>query len=218
MRKILMTRFEGVNMKKNVDMAKRPLHLDGLDVEAMKRLAAKASLHESGGIGPVWRLMQGALRLDRTSEGAPQFAGLALPGDLVGAELMLHGCYGYTVRALVPSVLMVWPHQHVAPSHEAVVQSCMQVQQRTAGLMSLRSGSAEERVSRLILMLASEHDTQLVLPTLTDMAEINDLAMESVSRAMTRLRQFGALSALPRRHQFVLQRARLSDVGHALPA
>lgn len=173
-------------------------------------LPAKGILQEPEVPGRVWRLMEGALRLDEVDGEERRFAGVALPGDLVGAEFLALGGHAYRVQALVPSLLLPVQSSQGGPVPlESVVQSLVRIQQRTAALLALRSGSAEERVSRLILLLAGHDDDHLVLPVLRDMADITDLAMESVSRAMTRLRQAGALVERGRRHLFALRRSHL---------
>jgi len=178
---------------------------------APKTLAAKAILHEPGEQGQVWRLMDGALRLDEVdASGDRRFAGLLLPGDLVGGEMLTLGVYAMRAQALVPVRLLPVQSTQGAPvSPEAALQSFVRMQQRTAALMSMRSGTAEERVSRLILLLAGHDDDRVVLPILKDMADITDLAMESVSRVMSKLKQAGALIERGRRHLFALRRSQL---------
>lgn len=182
--------------------------------QVSNHVVARGKLHEPGDpCTHVWRLCHGALRLDQVDAQGVRFAGLALPGDLVGAEALLAGRYTYAVRALVPSVLEPWVPTEGAQSQEALTRALMQVQQRTADLMALRSGSAEQRVARLILMLAAQADEQFVRPILRDVADITDMTVESVSRVFTRLRQLGALVGKERGQQLGLRRELLSALG-----
>jgi len=181
----------------------------GVPVDGCLRLPAKTPLYQAGARGTVWRVLEGVMRLDQEGPAGPRLAGLLLPDDLVGCEVATMGRYGCTAWALVPSLLMPWTPGAGPAATEVMLQGLLRVQQRTGELLALRSGLAEQRVSRLILMLAGPEATELVLPTLNDMADINDLAMESVSRAMSRLRQLEALTPLPRRHRFALNRAAL---------
>lgn len=188
----------------NLPSPTSPVLLDGC-----VRLAAKMPLYQAGASGTVWRVLEGAMRLDQEGPVGPRLAGLLLPDDLVGCEVATQGRYGCTAWALVPSLLMPWTPGAGPAATEVMLQGLLRVQQRMGELLALRSGLAEQRVSRLILMLAGADASELVLPTLNDMADINDLAMESVSRAMSRLRQLEALTPLPRRHRFALNRAAL---------
>jgi CRP-like cAMP-binding protein len=177
-------------------------------------VVARGKVHEPGDpCTRVWRVCHGALRLDQVDAQGVRFAGLALPGDLVGAESLLMGRYAYAVRALVPSVLEPWEPMADQRTQEALTRSLMQVQQRTADLMALRSGSAEQRVARLILMMAAQADEQFVRPILRDVADITDMTVESVSRVFTRLRQLGALVGKERGAHLGLRREILSSLG-----
>ncbi len=169
-----------------------------------RRLRSKESLHAWHETGPAWRVLSGALRLERTDASGSYFAGLALPGDLVGAEVLALDRYAYSAQALTPCELLPWPHLGTEPSPESLMGALVSGQQRMADLLRLRQGSAGARVGGLILMLAGQGDADVVLPTLGGMAEITDLAMESVCREMARFRQSGALKPKTWRHQFVL--------------
>lgn len=184
------------------------------------RFKARTVIHHAGATGGVWRVLHGAVVLtDRASQG-PRFAGLALPGDLLGAEVLYQGAYAHTARPLMPCELMPWPLEGVQVAHEVVARSLIAAQQRTAELTALRSGSAQERVCRLILLLsASTPDHAVILPTLQDMSLMTDLAGESICREMTRLRVDQVLSAKDKRHHFSLSRsAMLARVPACTPA
>lgn len=175
---------------------------------ATSRFKARTVIHHAGDTGCVWRVLNGAVVLRDQDSPSPRFAGLALPGDLLGAEALYQGAYAFTARPLTPCELMPWPMAGVPVAHEAVAKSLIVAQQRTAELMALRSGSAQERVCRLILLLsASTPDHAVILPTLQDMSLMTDLAGESICREMTRLRVDQVLSAKGKRHHFVLARS-----------
>lgn len=171
------------------------------------QLAARALVHEPGQWGKSWRLIEGAVRLDRVVEGDSRshFVHLALPGQLIGAEMLLKGQYSFRAQTVVPTVLVPWP---ALPEEDVTqdllsafaAQYCQQGDQ-----MQLCHGAAESRLSHLLRMLtrhmSPEADGSRVLnmPGLRDLADITDLTMETVSRCITRLRQAKVLEDLGRR-------------------
>lgn len=175
--------------------------INGRGLAVPRYVNARQVVHEAGDWGKAWRVVSGAVRLDLVIDGQASFAGIALAGDALGAEVVEQGEYVFTARALVPSTLAslpplsdgsTWPFE----KGRAVVQ-----QKRTASMLALRCGSVDERVVRLLSMLAVTDETQteagggptVCLPFLRDMAEITDLTAESVSRSLAKLRRQGVL-------------------------
>jgi len=179
-----------------------------------RSLAAKSTLYEAGQSGAVWRLAEGVICLERPGPDGLQFAGLALAGDLLGADILTSGRYAHTARALTPCEVRPWSAGQTQLDQRAVLASFVRMQQRTADLMALRTGSADARVMRLIVLLAGQAQDQIVLPTLKAMGEITDLATESVCRTMSKFRQMGALLPTVNRHRFVLHRSAWPAVSH----
>ena len=156
-------------------------------------LVAGDLLCEAGAVGVVWQLESGALRLDRPDG---QFMQLVLPGDMVGVELLAASAYAYTARAVVPSAVRYTPLANDAERRMALLDGLMQQQRRIDHLVALRTGSAQDRLKQLLLLLAP-HDAdwgeaagaRCVLPTLKDMAAILDTAPETVSRIFANLKR-----------------------------
>ena len=145
----------------------------------------------------LWRLTEGALRLDRLEApdaAAPTFTQLLLPGDLVGLE-GLTGAAGYQVRALVASRLQPLPPPALPAGWPLLAEGLGQQQRRGEDLVRLRSGTAQERFKHLLLLLVPEASRRegdvsaWPLPTLKDMAAIIDTAPETVSRILGHLRR-----------------------------
>jgi CRP-like cAMP-binding protein len=170
-----------------------PLRLDA--VQAPVFLAAGALLFEADTSGCVWQLETGALRLDRVGREGPRFMQLVLPGDLMGLELLAAYPYTYSARAIVRSTA----RRHIAVGESdrrvTLVEGLMQQQRRGEDLVILRSGSAQDRLKHLLLLLAPDDNAWLgenphcPLPTIKDMAAIIDTAPETVSRIFGHLKR-----------------------------
>lgn len=158
-------------------------------------------VHEAGDWGKAWRVLSGAVRLDLMVNGQESFAGIALAGDTLGGEVAEIGEYAFTARALVPSTLVSLPPPSDGAAWRWELGGAIAQQKRMASMLALRCGSADERVVRLLGMLAVTNSFQtedrgnpmVCLPFLRDMAEITDLTTESVSRSITKLRKQGVL-------------------------
>lgn len=158
----------------------------------LHELAVGDLLCEAGAVGVVWQLESGALRLD-SADG--QFMQLVLPGDMVGVELLAASAYSYTARAVVPSTVSYVQLNNDAERRMALLEGLMQQQRRMGHLVALRSGSAQDRLKQLLLLMAPGQgswdgvDARCVLPTLKDMAAILDTAPETVSRIFANLKR-----------------------------
>jgi hypothetical protein len=111
---------------------------------ATSRFKARTVIHHAGAtagaMGGVWRVLSGAVVL--TGQGGqrdPRLAGLALPGDLLGAEALYLGSYAFTACSLMPCELMPWSMAGVQVQHDVVAKSLIVAQQRTAELMALHA-------------------------------------------------------------------------------
>ena len=153
-------------------------------------------IHAAGAEGVAWRVKSGAVRLDRIAGEDRSFAGLALQGDVIGAETLLFGQYSFEASAIGDCELELWFCADKAPSGESLLQTLAAAERRTADLLALRTGEAFERVRQLCLLLAREHCggyRVITIPCLKDMATITNLADATVSRAMSRLCRMGLL-------------------------
>jgi len=148
-------------------------------------------------MGFPWRVSQGVVRFDTTEAGNGElsFAGLAMEGDLVGAEVLMFGRFAYRATALTACHLVPWPG-HLDKEEGKLLQALGRSEQRAAEVVALRSGQAMARVCRLIELLLPSSATApptAELPTLRDMAEITALTIETVSRMLSGLCRLGAL-------------------------
>lgn len=179
------------------------MHGEELDTAGPPRLHTVprgAVIYRPGEAGVTWRLLSGQVRLDREDGETLQFASLALPGDLLGSEVLLHPHYLFRATTLTPCRIEPW----LQPAGEALPQvlagMLSSLQRRAADLMALRTGEPLERVRRLLRLLAEGdgndgvESARIALPRLSDMADMTDLAAETVSRAISRLGRAGAVS------------------------
>lgn len=166
--------------------------------ESQGTIARGRTIYLAGEEGTAWRVRSGAVRLDQPGPGAPQFAGLAQTGDVIGAETLLFGRYTFTARVLSPCVLEPWFTGQAEPSGETLLVMLAAAERRMADVLALRSGKAGDRVRRLVEFMSSRlgkgrRSARLSLPRLKDIAEITDLTVETVSRTITHLGEEGAL-------------------------
>lgn len=185
-------------------------------------------LYEAGETGPAFRVMAGSVRLDTVREnggrekapdgeldGAECFAGLAVSGDLIGAEGQLYGVYTYEARALAPCIVQVWSAASQPQNGLDWLRALAQIEKRYASTIALRHGEARARVGRLLLLLAGsstiqQDNAQVVLPSLRDMADITSLTIETVSRTLSRLRAARVIHAQGKNRLYRLVLGRLA--------
>jgi CRP-like cAMP-binding protein len=143
----------------------------------------------------VWRLESGAVRIDSAEADGPEsLVRLAMPGDLLGAESLLGVEDRFTVRALTPSRLVA-VNTLAGTLPQLLMETVVTGYRRSREMVQLRTGSAEERVKRLLVMLADAGPLHVggsatcALPTLGDIAGIVHIAPETVSRALASLRE-----------------------------
>lgn len=177
----------------------------GESVTAPVRLSTGEMLFESGHGGPVWQLQSGALRLDRVDREGQRFVQLVLPGDLVGAEQLAASGYAHTARAIVPSVAVQRAAGGDAERRLLLAEALLCQLARTGDLVALRTGTAQERLRHLLLLLSGAESgwdeaeaSQRTLPTIKDVAAIIDTAPETVSRIFANLKRSHLLDARQR--------------------
>ncbi|MDP1612511.1 MAG: helix-turn-helix domain-containing protein [Sulfuritalea sp.] len=160
---------------------------------AARRFKRSQLIHDADGGGLAWRVVSGVVRFDTVdaSGGAVAFAGLAMNGDIVGAETLIFGRYSFRATALTPCELAPWPGP-AQTDRDSLLRALALAERRAARVVALRSGHAIERIRRLIGLLlpqpcATAASTEL--PSLRDMADITSLAIETVSRTLSRLRR-----------------------------
>ncbi len=164
-----------------------PVHRSNSPVRTARQLAAGQGVYQAGADGLAWRLNSGVIRLDNAgSSGEISFASLAIPGDILGCETMLFGCYTFSATALTQCELSPWPEGAGAMAGDSLLASLAQAQQRAAEIVALRGGQAADRVLGLI-RLFTDNAGQVVLPTRQDIADITDLRFETISRIIKML-------------------------------
>ncbi len=170
-----------------------------------QRVKAKAFVYEQGEAGPMWRIAEGVIALEAQDVGGRKLAGLALQGDLIGAEQLLDGRYAWSARAMLPCQLVSWREGDAAPNGDnALIRGLVSAQRRAADLLALRVGAAQDRVVRLIRMLdPSAAEEGILLPTLRDMSLITTISPESICRELARLRAEGRLRTANGRHHLL---------------
>ena len=133
--------------------------------------------------GPVWRLVKGCMRLDRSIGSRTQLVHLALPGDWLGLDVLCGGEYQLQAQALTDCVLERAYVDAVNP--QLWSKAWLQQQQRLVLMTQLRTGRVAKRLMVLLdLLNQSMNSTTFALPTLREMAEVIDATTETVCRSM----------------------------------
>ncbi len=180
-----------------------PTAANTLPTVQLRKIPIGERIYAAGSEGIAWRVKRGAVRLDRITPEGSQYAGLALRGDVIGAETLLFGKYSFAASAIGDCELEPWLAADKALSGESLLQTLAAAERRAADALALRAGEAFERVRQLCLLLArycDEGRREITIPELRDMAAITNLTEETVSRAMSRLRRMGLLQRQNRRH------------------
>ena len=184
-----------------------PAAVNTLPTVQLRRIPIGERIYAAGAEGIAWRVRSGAVRLDRITPEGSDYAGLALRGDVIGAETLLFGTYSFEACAIGDCELEPWLAADKALSGESLLQTLTAVERRAADALALRAGEAFERVRQLCLLLARYRDEgrkEIMIPELRDMAAITNLTEATVSRAMSRLRRMGLLQRHGRRRGLML--------------
>lgn len=158
----------------------------------------------AGSGGHAWRVVRGMVRLDCFTGDGACFAGIALPGDVIGVEARLFGNYDHEAHALTPCVLAPWGEVEIEmPSDFELQMRLAQARRNAAEALALRSGSAEDRMRRLFGLLQKSQpnaakEQTVSLPSLRNISDITDLTVETASRIISRWRQQGWLGTRTR--------------------
>lgn len=184
-----------------------PVAVKTLPTPKKRRIAIGGRIYAAGSEGIAWRVKSGAVRLDRVTADGRNYAGLALRGDVIGAETLLFGKYSFEASAIGDCEVVPWLAADQALSGESLLQTLAAAERRAADALALRAGEAFERVRQLCLLLARYRDRgrpEITIPELRDMAAITNLTEATVSRAMSRLCRMGILRRQGRRHGLLL--------------
>ena len=118
---------------------------------------------------------------------------LALPGDMVGMEALCAVTHTYSVSALVPAKVEPVSLQGEQSHYAALVKGLLQQQRQTLDMVRLRSGPISQRLAYLLTVLGKDTEGRVrpvqrtELPTLREMAQIVDSALETVCRELNTL-------------------------------
>lgn len=161
--------------------------------------ASNQTIFLAGESGPVWRVVEGVVRLDRGCGPIRQPVQLALPGDLIGTEALCGQPYQLSASAFTRCRLEpVRPAADTAPE-PLLQQALLQHLGRSQDMAQLRTGSVLQRLTHLLGLMGLDrpvHDAALAgqadavrkaLPTLREVALLVDAKTETVCRALAQL-------------------------------
>jgi len=159
--------------------------------------ASNQSIFLSGESGPVWRVVEGVVRLDRDTGPIRQPVQLALPGDLIGTEALCGQPYQFSASAFTRCRLEPVPPE-AAPG-PLLQQALLQQLHRSQDMAQLRTGSVQQRLTHLLGLMRLDravHEADRVgqadavreaLPALREVALLVDAKTETVCRALAQL-------------------------------
>lgn len=157
------------------------------------------SVFFAGEAGPVWRVLEGIVRLDRDSGPTRQPVQLALPGDLIGVEALCERRYQFSATAFTACRLERMALDADSLRVPLLQQALLQHQDRSEDMTALRTGSVPQRITHLLCLMGldwrpdrralnGEADAiRDALPTLREVAQVVDAKTETVCRALAQL-------------------------------
>lgn len=166
---------------------------------AVLAYASNQSIFLCGELGPVWRVTEGVVRLDRGSGPIRQPVHLALPGDLIGSEALCGQPYQLSASAFTNCRLQAVRSPADATSEPLLRQALLQHLDRSQDMAQLRTGSVLQRVTHLLGLMGLDRavreagrvgqadSVRQALPKLREMALLVDAKTETVCRALAQL-------------------------------
>lgn len=174
--------------------------LDGLPV---RDFAGNQTVFQAGEAGPLWRVVEGMVRLDRELGAQALSVQLALPGDLIGIEGLCDQPYQFNAVALTECRIEALAPLAATPfagAREMLMrQVLLQQQDRLQDMARLRTGSVIQRMAHLLSLLglpwtargdvptAQADAIRASLPALRELARMVDAQTETVCRALAQL-------------------------------
>ena len=146
--------------------------------------ASNQSIFLAGESGPVWRVVEGVVHLDRDSGPIRQPVQLALPGDLIGAESLCGQPYQLSASAFTRCRLE--PVRPDAAPEPLLQQALLQQLDRSQDMAQLRSGSVQQRLTHLLGLMG------------LDRAQIIGARLELVPSQPVRVISARAFAPLPK--------------------
>lgn len=154
-------------------------------------------------LSALWRIESGTVRInsvDESDESKINFVRLALPGDLLGVECFSGLSETLQVRAITPVKLQPVDVTDDKEMTALLMKTIATNHIRCRQVVSLRTGTVDERVKRLLHMLKPDANQVFsefasdTLPSLGNMAEIVHSTRETVCRVLTSLREANLLT------------------------
>jgi CRP-like cAMP-binding protein len=161
-----------------------------LPASALAR-ASSESVFVAGEAGPLWRVVQGLVRLDRDSGAEQRSVQLALPGDLIGVEALCDSPYRLSATAFTACELEPVPTG--SAREDLLRQALLQQQNRCQDMAALRTGTVMQRIGHLLRLLRLDgaalkpEAIRAALPALREVAQLIDAKTETVCRALAAL-------------------------------
>lgn len=169
------------------------------DIPIALACASTEPIFFTGDTGPVWRVVEGLVRLEREAGSVRQVVHLAGPGDLIGVESLCDQSYQFSATAFTDCRLELVPQLGEATRESLLAQALLQHQYRSQDMANLRTGSVSQRVTHLLRLMridlpfggsvqdASGDAVRKAMPALRDIAQVVDAKAETVCRALTLL-------------------------------
>jgi hypothetical protein len=167
--------------------------------EPVRLCAGQDPLFKAGATGPLWRVLEGTVRLDRESGPSRLPVLIALPGDLVGIESLCEQPYAFTGSAFTDCRLVPVPVSSESERETLLREALFQQQLRTHDMATLRTGNVLSRLACLLHLLGlpwqgaqvvegtSADALRSALPALRELAQMVDAKAETVCRALAQL-------------------------------
>jgi CRP-like cAMP-binding protein len=158
-----------------------------------KSLKKGESLFKEGDSGTLWRVEQGAILLQKSTEDGVALTQLALPGDIIGLEGLFNRPFTNSAIALVETKLIQQGVSCEFSAFAAVAEGYLQQQQRMHDMSKLRTGLVSSRLRYLVKLMGDcksmrgRNLDRKDLPTLRDMSLIIGIASETICRELKAL-------------------------------
>ena len=210
-------------------MPATPHPLQCLDaIAAIRPYHRRQEICRQGQAANTWYcvLTGAALRCVIKSDGRRQIVDLLFPGDFFG--LAAGAEYDYTVESVTPGAVVAgYPRKHVESQADSNPQLARELRQITFDrlsrlqeqLMILGRITAQEKVGAFLLAMADRlsngHNDCVTLPiSRYDIADYLAVSVETVSRALSELKQRGLIRFTGTRVIQIIDREALEDGEH----
>lgn len=169
------------------------------DIPVALACASEVPVFLAGEVGPVWRVIEGIVRLDRGSGPTRQPVQLALPGDLIGIESLCERRYQFSATTFTACRLEPVRLSADAAREPLLQQALLQHQDRSQDMAALRTGTVPQRLTHLLRLMGLEWQPndqvwggsadaiREALPALREVAQMVDAKAETVCRALAQL-------------------------------